>query len=165
MNYLDGRKCLDEILDSVTPEDEKTFFLNLEYLKDYNGVVIGNVHDDWFGNIFDVFLTKNTCADDDLYTWENFDEAKRNLEEKENPSSKCFHLKEGLKIGFEHEMVLSDCYPDNIPEPRWVILYNEWTKQKNAYKRRFMSDEDKENYSKFICNVIDGFQSAMKKNN
>ena len=165
MNYLDGKKCLYEILESVTPEDEKMFFLNIEYLKNYNGVVIGPIHDDWFGNIFDVFLTTNTCECNELYNWNNFKEAKRKLEGIEKPSSKCFHLKEGLKIGFEHEMVLSDCYPDSIPEPKWVTLYNEWTDQKNAYKRRFMTDEDLKNYSNFLTNVVEGIQTAIEKTN
>ena len=139
MNYLDGKKCLDEILNAVTLEDEKLFFLNIEYLKNYDGVVIGQVHSDFFGNIFDVFLTKNTSKNE-LYNWNSFKEAKKKLEGKENPSSKCYHLKKGLKIAFEHEMALSDCYPDNVPEPKWVTLYNEWTDKKNEYKRRFVTD-------------------------
>ena len=40
-------------------------------------------------------------------------------------------------------MVLSECYPDSIPEPKWVTLYNEWTIQKNAYKQRFMTDNER----------------------
>ena len=59
MNYSDGKKCLDEILNAVTPDDEKLFFLNIEYLKNYDGVVIGQIYSDSFGNNFDVFLTKN----------------------------------------------------------------------------------------------------------
>lgn len=65
----------------------------LEYLKDYKGTVIGKIHDDWFGNIFDVFLAKNISELDDSYTWNSFKEAKKKLEGKENPSSKCFPLK------------------------------------------------------------------------
>lgn len=106
---------MDEILNAVTPEDEKMFFLNIEYLKNYNGAIIGYVHNDGFGNIFDVFLTKNIGSLDDSYTWNSF----------------------------EHEMVLSDCYPDTVSEPKWVSLYNEWVVQKNEYKRRFMPDQKK----------------------
>ena len=162
MNYLDGKKCLDEILNAVTPEDEKLFFLNIEYLKNYDGVVIGQIHNDGFGNIFDVFLTKNIGSLDDLYTWNSFEEAKKKLEGQENPSSKCFSLKEGLRIGFEHEMVLSDCYPDNVPEPKWVSLYNEWVVQKNEYKRRFMTNEELQNHSAFLSDVATTIKSVIK---
>ena len=162
MNYFDGKKCLDEILNAVTPEDEKLFFLNIEYLKNYDGVVIGQVHNDGFGNIFDVFLTKNIGSLDDLYTWNSFEEAKKKLEGQENPSSKCFSLKEGLRIGFEHEMVLSDCYPDNVPEPKWVSLYNEWVVQKNEYKRRFMTNEELQNHSAFLSDVAATIKSVIK---
>lgn len=163
MNYLDGKKCLDEILNAVTPEDEKMFFLNIEYLKNYNGAVIGPIHKDGFGNIFDVFLTKNIGSLDDLYTWNSFEEAKKKLEGQENPSSKCFSLKEGLRIGFEHEMVLSDCYPDTVFEPKWVSLYNEWVVQKNEYKRRFMTEEDLKQRSDFFLSIANGIQSAIEK--
>ena len=152
MNYFDGKKCLDEILNAVTPEDEKLFFLNIEYLKNYDGVVIGQIHSDSFGNIFDVFLTKNTSKNK-LYNWNSFKEAKKKLERKENPSSKCYHLKKGLKIAFEHEMVLSDCYPYSVPEPKWVTLYNEWTDKKNEYKRRFMTNEELQNHSVFLSDI------------
>ena len=162
MNYFEGKKCLDEILNAVTPEDEKLFFLNIEYLKNYDGVVIGQIHNDGFGNIFDVFLTKNTGSLDDLYTWNSFEEAKKKLEGQENPSSKCFSLKEGLRIGFEHEMVLSDCYPDNVPEPKWVSLYNEWVVQKNEYKRRFMTNEELQNHSAFLSDVETTIKSVIK---
>lgn len=163
MNYLDGNKCLDEILESVTPEDEKTFFLNLEYLKSYTGWVIGRIHKDWFGNIFDVFLTTNKNALSEDYIWNNFEEAKEKLEGKENPSSKCFHLKEGLKIAFEHEMALSECYPETINEPKWVALYNDWTDQKNAYKKQFLTEKELNAYSNFISDVIKGVQVALNK--
>lgn len=162
MNYSDGKKYLDEILNAVTPEDEKLFFLNIEYLKNYDGVVIGQIHSDGFGNIFDVFLTKNIGSLDDLYTWNSFEEAKKKLEGQENPSSKCFSLKEGLRIGFEHEMVLSDCYPDSVPEPKWVTLYNEWTDKKNEYKRRFMTNEELQNHSAFLSDVVTTIKSVIK---
>lgn len=163
MNYLDGEKCLNEIINVVTPEDEKTFFLNLEYLKDYKGTVIGKIHDDWFGNIFDVFLAKNTSKLDDSYTWNSFKEAKKKLEGKENPSSKCFPLKKGLKIAFEHEMVLNNCYPDSIVEPKWVTLYNEWINQKGEYTQRFMTNKDLEQCSNFIKDIANGVQSTIEK--
>lgn len=164
MNYLDGEKCLDEILAAVTPEDEEMFFLNLEYLKNYNGIVIGQIHDDWFGNIFDVFLTKNKGRFDDLYTWNSFEEAKRKLECRDNSSSKCFTLKAGLKIAFKHEMVLSDCYPNTIVEPKWVTLYNEWTDLKNEYKMKHMTKEELEARAKFFADITNGFKNAMKYN-
>ena len=88
-----------------------------------------------------VFLTKN-ASKNKIYNWNSFKEAKKKLEGKENPSSKCYHLKKGLKIAFEHEMVLSDCYPDSVPEPKWVTLYNEWIDKKNEYKRRFMTNAE-----------------------
>lgn len=160
MNYLDGNLCLDEILESVTPEDEKMFFLNIEYLENFKGVVIGPTHKDWFGNIFDVFLTTNKNAFSESYIWNDFDEAKIKLEEKENPSSKCFHLKEGLKIAFEHEMVLSNCYPDNISEPKWVSLYNEWTDQKNAYKQNRLTPTEIKNQLNFTSVVVNGFKQC-----
>ena len=163
MNYLDGEKCLDEILAAVTPEDEEIFFIAPEYLKDYTGVVIGPIHEDWYGNIANVFLTKNYCDLDDTLTWGAFEEAKRKLEEQDNSSSKCFKLKEGLKIAFEHEMFLSDCYPDTITEPKWFSLYNEWTDLKNEYKRKHMSKEELAASAKFFADIASGFENAMKK--
>ena len=103
MNYIDGRKCLDEILAAVTPEDEERFLLSVEYLKNYKGVVIGPIHEDWYGNCVDVFLTKNKFPGKDenyIYTWNSFDEAKKKIEGKENTSQRVFHVKEGLKIAF-----------------------------------------------------------------
>lgn len=149
MDYLDGKKCLNEILNAITPEDEKLFFLNIEYFKNYKGTVIGQIHNDFFGHIFDVFLTKN-ISENKLYNWNSFKEAKKKLEGKENPSSKCFPLRKGLKIAFKHEMVLNDCYPNSVSEPKWVTLYNEWTDKKNEYKRRFMTKEELQSYSVFF---------------
>ena len=63
---------------------------------------------------------------------------------------------------FEHKMVLSEYYPDSIPEPKGVTLYNEWTIQKNAYKQRFMTDEALKNHSNFLTNIIEGIQSAIE---
>ena len=63
---------------------------------------------------------------------------------------------------FEHKMVLSEYYPDSIPEPKWVTLYNEWTIQKNAYKQRFMTDKALKNHSNFLTNIIEGIQSAIE---
>ena len=148
MDYLDGKKCLNEILNAITPEDEKLFFLNIEYFKNYKGTVIGKIHNDFFGNIFDVFLTKN-ISENKLYNWNSFKEAKKKLEGIENPSSKCFPLRKGLKIAFTHEMALNDCYPNSVSEPKWVTLYNEWTDKKNEYKRCFMKEE-LQSYSVFF---------------
>ena len=149
MDYLDGKKCLNEILNAITPEDEKLFFLNIEYFKNYKGTVIGQIHNDFFGHIFDVFLTKN-ISENKLYNWNSFKEAKKKLEGKENPLSKCFPLRKGLKIAFKHEMVLNDCYPNSVSEPKWVTLYNEWTDKKNEYKRCFMTKEELQSYSIFF---------------
>ena len=149
MDYLDGKKCLNEILNAITPEDEKLFFLNIEYFKNYKGRVIGQIHNDFFGHIFDVFLTKN-ISENKLYNWNSFKEAKKKLEGKENPSSKCFPLRKGLKIAFKHEMVLNECCPNSVSEPKWVTLYNEWTDKKNEYKRRFMTKEELQSYSIFF---------------
>ena len=160
MDYLDGKKCLNEILNAITPEDEKLFFLNIEYLKNYKGTVIGKIHNDFFGNIFDVFLTKN-ISENKLYNWNSFKEAKKKLEGIENPSSKCFPLRKGLKIAFKHEMVLNDCYPNSVSEPKWVTLYNEWTDKKNEYKRRFMKEE-LQSYSVFFSNVAATVKSIIK---
>ena len=160
MDYLDGKKCLNEILNAITSEDEKLFFLNIEYLKNYKGTVIGKIHNDFFGNIFDVFLTKN-ISENKLYNWNSFKEAKKKLEGKENPSSKCFPLRKGLKIAFKHEMVLNDCYPNGVSEPKWVTLYNEWTDKKNEYKRRFMKEE-LQSYSVFSSNVAATVKSIIK---
>ena len=62
-------------------------------------------------------------------------------------------FKKGLKIAFEHEMVLSDCHPDSVPEPKWVTLYNEWTDKKNEYKRRFMTNEKLQNHSVVLSDI------------
>ena len=35
MDYRDGKKCLDEILAAVKPEDEEQYFCNVEYLEHY----------------------------------------------------------------------------------------------------------------------------------
>ncbi len=160
MDYRDGKKCLDEILAAVTPEDEEQYFCNVEYLEHYNGVVIGKIHDDWFGNIFEVFQTKNQWKSSDFYTWNSFEEAKKRLEGKDNPASKCFRLKEGLRIAFEHEMILSELYDGD--DPKWVVLYNKWLDLKNEYLRKFMSNEDLQKRSESLLELADAFSKAIK---
>lgn len=59
-------------------------------------------------------------------------------------------------------MVLSDCYPDSVPEPKWVTLYNEWTDKKNEYKRRFMTNEELQNHSAFLSDVATTIKSVIK---
>ncbi len=127
MNYLDRKKCLDEILNAVTPEDEKNYLLSVEYIKNYKGVVIGPVHKDGYGNCVDVFLTKNKFELDttDEWTWNSFKEAKKKIEKKENSSQRVFHVKKGLRIAFEHEMLVDSCF-NSISNPKWYVLYNEW---------------------------------------
>ena len=167
MDYRDGKKCLDEILAAVKPEDEEQYFCNVEYLEHYNGVVLGEIHDDWFGNIFEVFETKNKWVIngkiDDFYTWNSFEEAKKRFEEKDNPASKCFRLKEGLRIAFEHEMILSELYDGD--DPKWVVLYNKWLDLKNEYLRKFMSDEDLQKRSEALLELADAFSKAIEGEN
>ena len=59
-------------------------------------------------------------------------------------------------------MVLSDCYPDSVPEPKLVTLYNEWTDKKNEYKRRFMTNEELQNHSAFLSDVATTIKSVIK---
>lgn len=72
-------------------------------------------------------------------------------------------IKKGLKIAFEHEMVLNNCYPDSIVEPKWVTLYNEWINQKGEYTQRFMTNKDLEQCSNFIKDIANGVQSTIEK--
>lgn len=91
MNYFDGKKCLDEILNAVTPEDEKLFFLNIEYLKNYDGVVIGQVHNDGFGNILMFFLLRTLVA---LMTYTHgtaLKKQRRNWKDKKIHHQNAFH--------------------------------------------------------------------------
>ena len=165
MNYIDGQKCLDEILAAVTPEDEERFLLSVEYLKNYKGVVIGPIHEDWYGNCVDVFLTKNKFPgkyENYIYTWNSFDEAKRKIEGKENTSQRVFHVKEGLKIAFEHGMLVDECFSSQCKEfPKWYVLYNEWFDSRGDYLEMFITDEDKEKRSREILAVADAFEKAL----
>ena len=59
-------------------------------------------------------------------------------------------------------MILSDCYPNSVPEPKWVTLYNEWTDKKNEYKHRFMTNEELQNHSVFLSDVATTIKSVIK---
>ena len=123
MNCLNAKKrCLKEILAAVTPEDEKRFFLGLEYVKNYNGIVISPVHKDGYGNECDLMPMISFNVDPE-WTWGSFKEAKKILEKS---PWKVFRLKKGIKIAFKHEMMLPDCYYDDDPKPKWLTLYGEW---------------------------------------
>mgnify|MGYP001009686470 CR=1 FL=1 len=165
MNYLDGnKKCLAEILDAVTPEDEKNSFLILEYVKNYTGIVIGPIHEDGYGNTFELFYTKMHSDLDEIYNWDNFKEAKKQLNKLESPHDKIFHLKKGIKIAFEHEMMLPDC-EDEGPKPRWVELYGEWYTQMGDYRMAHATEEELKWKADFIQGLIGGTENALKKYN
>ena len=165
MNYLDGnKKCLAEILDAVTPEDEKNSFLILEYVKNYTGIVIGPIHEDGYGNTFELFYTKMHSDLDEIYNWDNFKEAKKQLKKIKDFPEKIFHLKKGIKIAFEHEMMLPACdYKE--PQPKWVQLYGEWYTQMGDYKMKFATKEDLEQKSDFIQGLIEGINKTFEKHN
>ena len=123
MNYFYGKKrCLKEILDAVTPEDEKTTFLGLEYVKNYTGIIIGPVHKDGYGNECDLFSVVS-FNDDPEWSWGSFKEAKKVLEK--NGYWKVFPLKKGIKIAFKHDMMLPDYYYEG-PKAKWLVLYGDW---------------------------------------
>ena len=164
MNYLNGnKKCLQEILDAVTPEDEKNYFVALEYVKGYTGIFIGPRHEDGYGNTFELFPVKKRCELDEIYNWDNFKKAKKQLNKLESPHDKIFHLKKGIKIAFEHEMVLPDCYYEE-PQPKWVQLYGEWYTQMGDYRMKFATEEDLKQKFDFIQGLIGGIENALKNN-
>ena len=149
MNYIDGKKCLKEILAAVSKEDEKNYLLDLEYVKHYKGVVLGPIHKDGYGNWATTFRTKNITPhhfDDDTsddYTWNSFKEAKKKLQKCENSCSRVFHIKKGLKIAFKHVMYLDGAMLDEI-KPRWYSLYHEWFKSKGEYMQAHKSEWEKQ---------------------
>ena len=149
MNYIDGKKCLKEILAAVSKEDEKNYLLDLEYVKHYKGVVLGPIHKDGYGNWITVFKTKSVTphlsGDDtsDDYTWNSFKKAKQKLEKCENSSSRVFHIKKGLKIAFKHVMYLDGDMLDEI-KPRWYCLYNEWFMSRGEYIHSHKSEWEKQ---------------------
>lgn len=162
MNYLNGnKKCLAEILAAVTPEDEKTSFLGLEYVKHYKGTIIGQVCEDGYGNECDLFSTVSVDEDPE-WAWSSFKEAKKTLEK--NGPWKVFHLKKGIKIAFEHEMVLPDAYcSSDTLVPEWVRLYGQWYSQMGDYRMRFATKEELEQKSEFIKALAKGAENAIKK--
>lgn len=149
MNYIDGKKCLKEILAAVSREDEKNYLLDLEYVKHYKGVVLGPIHKDGYGNWVTVFkiksVTPHLSEDDtsDDYTWNSFKEAKKKLEKYENSSSRVFHIKKGLKIAFKHVMYLDGDMLDEI-KPSWYCLYNEWFMSRGEYMQAHKSEWEKQ---------------------
>lgn len=135
MNFHDGKKrCLQEILDAVTPEDEKNSFLGLEYVKNYKGTILGPVYKDGYGNECDLMFVVSVDEDPE-WAWNSFKEAKIVLEHKR--PWKVFHLKKGIKIAFKHEMVLPDAFSSSGDIPEWVRLYGEWYKQMGDYRVLF----------------------------
>ena len=164
MNYLDGnKKCLAEILAAVTKEDEKNSFVTLEYItKGHTGIVIGPIHEDGYGNTFELFSIKERCELDEFFNWDSFKEAKKKMKKAKYPLGRVFHLKKGIKIAFEHEMVLPDCY-DEGPKPKWVELYGEWYTQMGDYKMKFATKEDLKQKFDFIQGLIEGTENALKK--
>lgn len=159
MNYIDGKKCLKEILAAVSREDEKNYLLDLEYVKHYKGVVLGPIHKDGYGNWVTVFETKSVTphlSEDDTsddYTWNSFKEAKQKLEKCENSSSRVFHIKKGLKIAFKHVMYLDDGILDATP--RWYSLYVEWFKSRGEYMQAHKSEWEKQAYKMRPIGVAD----------
>ena len=164
MNYLDGnKKCLAEILAAITPEDEKNSFVALEYIpKNYTGIVIGPIHEDGYGNTFELLHTKEQWDLDEFFNWDSFKEAKKKMKKAKYPLGKVFHLKRGIKIAFEHEMVLPACHYDE-PQPKWVQLYGEWYTQMGDYKMKFATKEDLKQKFDFIQGLIGGTENALKK--
>ncbi len=163
MNYLERNKCLDEILKAVTPEDEATTFLAVEYVKNYKGAIIGPIHEDGYGNWAELLPIKSSLKGvDNEYDWETFEAARKKLEFKKNTSRKCFPLKEGIVVAFEHEMV-ADTLLENGYEPLWLKKYLEWVDLKNEYKMKFISQEDINNTNSFFQTVISGFENVIQK--
>lgn len=164
MDYLNGNKrCLKEILDSVTAEDEATTLLILEYVKHYKGAILGPVHKDGYGNTFSALpIVHKPLLDDEDLTWSSFKEAKKKQEKQKNSGQKVFHLKKGLKIAFKHEMCLPDYYEKDI-HPEWMNLYGQWYKQMGEYRMKFMSPEEKQQKYNAIESIIKGCKNIIKK--
>lgn len=164
MDFRNGpKRCLQEILDAVTPEDEASTLLILEYVKHYKGVILGPVSKDGYGNVFDSFpIVYRSPIGDETYCWNSFKEAKRMREKEKNSAQKIFHLKKGLKIAFKHEMVLSDYY-DEGPHPKWVELYGQWFKQLGEYRMLFKTPEEKAAMYKFSQDLVKAGKEFLKK--
>ena len=165
MNYFNGNKrCLKEILDSVTAKDEATTLLILEYVKHYKGAVLGPVHKDGYGNTFFALpiIYNPLLIDDEELTWNSFREAKLKQEKQKNSGQKVFHLKKGLKIAFKHEMCLPDYY-ESGPHPKWMDLYGQWYKQMGEYRIKFISPEEKQQKYEAIQGIIQGSKNILKK--
>lgn len=165
MNYLNrNKRCLKEILDSVTTEDETMTLLILEYVKHYKGAVLGPVHKDGYGNVFSAFpvIHKPLLINDEEFTWNSFKEAKRKQEKQENSGQKVFHLKKGLKIAFSHEMCLPDYY-ENGPHPKWMTLYGQWYEQLGNYRMKLMTSEEKQQRYGAIQGIIRGGKNILNK--
>lgn len=80
MVKYNGAELLEDILNSVTKAYGEKFFVSLEYLKECNGIVFGDIHDDWFGNVFDVWESaikfEGYGEFDRKYSWDLFEKAK-----------------------------------------------------------------------------------------
>ena len=158
MNYLNGNKaCLAEILAAITPEDEKNYLLALEYVKRYKGPFIGAAWKDGYGNECELFPIPFQSAIDDTH-WESFRGAKKLL--KKDNYWKIFHVKKGIKIAFEHEMLLAGLA--NEFKPKWAKLYDEWFEQLADYRMRFASEEELKRKADFIQGLVDGANAALK---
>lgn len=164
MNYLDGNeKCLAEIFAAITPEDDKNYLLALDYVKHYKGPFIGTAWKDGYENECELFPIpfQSTLIDiEPDYHWESFRGAKKLL--KKDNYWKIFHVKKGIKIAFEHEMLLASFANDM--KPKWARLYDEWFSQMADYRMRFATEEDLKRKAEFIQGLVDVANAAVKKN-
>lgn len=163
MNYLNGNaRCLEEILAAITPEDNKKFFLGLEFYKNvkkYPGAIIGTVTKDGYGNECDLFETPSE-SEDPGWAWKSYREAKKVL--KKQPW-KFFHLKKGLKIAFEHEMVIPEGITPDDNTPECIRLYGEWYTQLGDYRMKFANKKDLEEKANFIQGLVQGVDNILDK--
>ena len=71
-------------------------------------------------------------------------------------------MKKGIKIAFEHEMLLAGLVNDM--KPKWARLYDEGFSQMADYRMRFATEEDLKRKAEFIQGLVDVANAAVKKN-
>ncbi len=70
-------------------------------------------------------------------------------------------MKKGIKIAFEHEMLLAGLANDM--KPNWARLYDEWFSQLADYRMRFATKEEMKRKAEFIQGLVDVATASLKK--
>ena len=126
-------KIQTEILDSITPELEKKYFVLSEYFGDgYDKPIIGNITKNGYGNSA-IILPLN---DKRFPETKNFRTLNKHYK---NKGMKVYNLKEGLEVIFREKQIPGSDYKDC---PELYEKLNEWWDSWCSYARQFLDEKE-----------------------